>query len=145
MCFERFKAYILGTCFENTGKRHTGCTDKTLPAECRPVLIPYQLYFGNESHSWQGGGVAFLDSNRPGVVLGRMYLITTEQFRQIMEQECTLPFWYNRELLLGSVDGYPVKTFTNSGRRPENSPSPEYLSVLRRGMMENVDKLKMPE
>ena len=50
--------------------------------------------------------------------------------------ECRGSSWYNQELVLGEHSGIPMVTFTNSGRRPANAPSSEYLQVMRQGLEE---------
>lgn len=140
LCRERFLCYITGEPFE--GKTYNlGCSDHTLPRDDRPVLIPYELYFGNSSHTWGGCGVAFLDTSKPGTALGRMYLITAEQYAEVRDQEGRSSAWYNAEVPLGTVDGYPIFTFTNSNRRTENAPSARYLDVIRRGLAETYPQL----
>ena len=137
--YERFLCYIQGGTFYANNRHYDGCkTDKTLPLSSKPVIIPYEMYFGNESSSWMNDdgkrtGVAFLDTLKNGITLGRMYLITERQFEEVWEQEGNSDNWYNKEILLGKYDGYPVKTFTNSVRRKENVPSKKYLDVINKG------------
>ena len=109
-------------------------------------------------------GVAFIKSKRDEVAraLGRMYLITKEQFVQIVRQENDRPpedrsvsvelqrtmtegetmigaGWYGRVLYLGEADGHPIFTFT--GRWEDdaivfNRPSKEYRDMIARGLRE---------
>ena len=68
---------------------YQGCTDKSEPQASRALFIPHQLFFARNSSVWNGG-VAFLDP-RPSEetnTLGRAWLITREQFIEIMQQEC---------------------------------------------------------
>lgn len=84
--------------------RNKGCTDKTPPAATELVSFPYELFFARNSRfTWSGGGVAFIkpSSSQCGQIqrvsslnsipddhaLGRLYLITLEQFREIVAQE----------------------------------------------------------
>jgi hypothetical protein len=99
--FERFQYYILGGVYPGNGKYYAGCTDRQLPSKSLPVIIPYAMYFGNQSGSWGGTGVAFLDDKTPGFTIGRMYLITEEQFQEIQDQECSSPEWYGKTVELG--------------------------------------------
>lgn len=134
--FERFRYYITGGTYKLTGKEYKGCRDSTPPTESAPILIPYEMYFGNASSSWDGCGVAFLDISRPSVVLGRAYLITDEQFKNVHCQEGASSMWYDKIVDLGIYRGYPIKTFTNSIRQQENPPSAAYLRVIEQGMRE---------
>lgn len=138
MLYERFCYYIKGGTYAMTGKTYKGCSDKTLPTENAPILIPYELYFDNNSPSWGGGGVAFLDTSQPSAVLGRAYLITDEQFDEVHLQEGSFSNWYNNKVDLGAYRGYPIKTFTTSTRRQENRPSDAYLQVIMQGMQEMI-------
>ncbi|NLE70422.1 MAG: gamma-glutamylcyclotransferase [Clostridiales bacterium] len=127
---KRFAYYIRGGIYPPTGKRHTGCRDKKPPISTMPVTLGYERYYAKRSPSWNHQGVAFLDMDRPGRVLGRAYLITREQYQDIRQQEG--PTWYNREVLLGSYHGIAVRTLTHSSRiAPENAPSDAYLQVVQ--------------
>ena len=79
MLEERFLCYIEGGCFEDGGSYNEACYDTTAPLEKRTIDIPYDMYFGNYSGSWQNGGVSFLDVTKKGKSLGVAYLITKEQ------------------------------------------------------------------
>ena len=126
----RFMCYINGGTPEGSSKHCPGCSDKTPPQDCKPVTIPHELYFAKNSPSWEGKGVAFIKSQRDVNVqtLGRMYLITKEQFVQIVRQEngrspdnhrisidlgetiaqgesIIKGGWYSRVIYLGEEDG----------------------------------------
>lgn len=160
LLYERFRCYIEGGECKYNGVGYRGCRDKTLPGpgSIRAAVLPYALYFGNHSKSWGGGGVAFLDKDKPSVTLGKMYLITEEQFVDVYMQENCGPEWprgvpegdlealqeycrchskwYHEVLEFGEFEGHPVKTFTNGNRLAENPPSEPYLEVIRLGMEE---------
>ena len=136
--FDRFRYYITGGTYPLTGKEHKFCSDKTLPTESAPILIPFEMYFGNKSPSWDYCGVAFFDTSKPSVVVGRAYLITDEQFEEVHQQEGLSRDWYDKIVDMGVYRGYPIRTFTNSSRRPENAPSPKYLQVIAQGMRELI-------
>ena len=89
LSYSRFLCYINGGTPGGSSKRCEGCSDKTPPQDRRPITIPHELYFARESSSWGGKGVAFVKSQRDDNVktFGRMYLITREQFTQIVRQE----------------------------------------------------------
>ena len=86
---ERFLCYIKGGKPSGSSKRHDGCFDKTLPQNNAKIYINHELYFARKSKSWDNGGVAFLsekfESNHK--TLGRMYLITPDQFTEVVKQE----------------------------------------------------------
>ncbi|MDR2101675.1 MAG: hypothetical protein LBP43_03815 [Treponema sp.] len=133
---ERFRCYITGETFRVNGVKYRGCTDKTPPRDKRAAILPCELYFAKKSSSWDGGGVAFLDKDKPSVVLGKMYLISEEQFREIHEQEGP---WYKALLNFGEHGGYPVKSFTSEKRCAENPPSEKYRRVITAGMREMLE------
>lgn len=69
MLYERFLHYIKGGSFRGSRYRRP-CADQSLPLAVKTVEIPYDMYFGNESGSWRGGGVSFLDVTQKGKALG---------------------------------------------------------------------------
>lgn len=139
MLKERFMAYIKGGNYE--GREYKGCDDKTLPTDDRSVIIPYELYFANKSKTWNNCGVAFIDSESKDSTLGRMYLITEDQYEQLRDQEGRI--WYDKEIKLGECDGLPIKTFTHGTRFEENKPALRYLDIIQRGIRETYPELKL--
>lgn len=133
---ERFMHYIRGGVCRFNGRPYQGCIDQNEPLEDRPCIIKHDLYFGNRSSTWNNGGVAFLDPerNENAATLGRMFLITEEQFKEVQSQEG--PSWYNKVIDLGIEEGVPIKTFTHSTRFPSKEPSQNYVSVVREGLSE---------
>lgn len=133
---ERFMHYIKGGVCRFNGASYSGCKDKSEPLEDRPCIIKHELYFGNSSGKWDGGGVAFLTPTRDETVetLGRMFLISEEQFKDVQSQEGF--YWYNEVLDLGMEAGYPIKTFTHSTVYNRNKPSMKYINVVREGLHE---------
>ena len=128
---KRFSYYIRGGTYPVTGRHHEGCRDKTKPISSMPVTLCYNRYFARRSSQWDHRGVAFLDLNQPGITLGRAYLITKEQYRDIQQQEG--PGWYHHDALLGCHHGIQVRTLTHSSRiSPENEPSGKYLQVMEK-------------
>jgi hypothetical protein len=140
---ERFLCYIQGGVCHYNGKYFSGCIDKSMPLMDKPITIPHKLYFANNSGSWEGCGVAFIDPRRDSleVTLGRMYLITAEQFAEVREQEGNNRNWYGELLELGEADGYKIKTFTNAGIRPTNVPSGKYLRAMVDGLKETYPQI----
>jgi hypothetical protein len=101
MLQERFLLYIKGGNCVFNGKNYTGCRDKSLPKDSKPIEITYNMYYANRSLSWGAGGVSFLDLSKPGKALGRMYLITKEQFEDVRRQEGGGSNWYNEIVNIG--------------------------------------------
>ena len=128
--------YIKGGKCKFNGVSYEGCRNKSLPKDTRPVTIPYKMYYGNESSPWGIGGISFLDTQSRGQALGRMYLITEEQFEDISRQEGNEEIWYNQSLSLGEYNGVEIVTITNKNTRPYHNPSDNYLGVLRMGIKE---------
>ena len=142
MLNERFMCYIKGGSFEGSRYRQT-CSDTTPPLAVRTFEIPYDMYFGNTSGSWQDCGVSFLDVSKRGKALGVAYLITKDQFRHVCAEENggRAPeegySWYDDIIDLGVMDGFEVKTITNRNLRPYNDPCLEYKKTLIKGIKEN--------
>ena len=142
MLYERFLCYIEGGAFEDSSYRFP-CRDTTAPVERKAVEIPHDMYFGNQSGSWRGCGVSFLDTSKKGHALGVAYLITREQFEHVAAEENGGRFpdgygnWYEDIRTLGEMDGYEMVTVTNDELRPYKKPCEEYLKTLKRGIRQN--------
>ena len=143
MLKERFMVYINGGPFRGLRHPYEGCTDKSPPLMDKPFLIPYKFYFGNESKTWNGKGVAFIDVKKPGVTLGRAYLITEEQLLDIKNQEGPSESWYGNvvEIPTGVVGDIPHKLLTSQSRRSANTPANEYLDIIFEGICETYPQL----
>jgi len=155
----RFMFYLEGGTRAGTNGEHRGARDPSPPMDSAPIEFPTQVAFMGKSRRW-GGGVAFLEHQRrtpdvPGA-LGRRYLITREQFDDVVAQESHRPStpidvdaltpgvvnvvgsgWYDGLLALESVDDMPVVTFTSPTppeAGPANPPSVDYLTTLAAGL-----------
>lgn len=130
---ERFMRYV------------NDCTDKTEPKESRQFEIHNQLYFAKSSSNWDDQGVAFLNPkvDEQIVTLGRVHLITREQFEEIKSMECgnSKYGWYRHEMDLGNLEGKPVVSFTSPDVLEPNALSEKYLNVIRIGLMETWPEL----
>lgn len=130
----RFNCYISGgTCAEN-GRTYCGASDPTPPRAEMKCSYHGKLYFGNNSSSWGGCGVAFFDpnpKNKDERVYMKRYLISRRQLHDVMVQEGQSPNWYGRLVCL-EVDshGIPVYTLTSEKIRPEKAPSQSYLNLI---------------
>lgn len=135
------------------------CRDTSPPWRWAPVEVPHRLLFARESRTWGGGGVAFLDpSPTPGAgTRGRAWLVTWDQFADVLAQECGLPvgsvevpaldagcvvahagLWYGCVVPLGRHDGWPMVSFTDEAAAEQvaGGPGPAYRAVVTEGLIE---------
>ncbi|MDP7265807.1 MAG: hypothetical protein QGH39_09665 [Candidatus Thermoplasmatota archaeon] len=159
---ERFMCYIKGGRPEGSTTTYKGCTDKQPPLRDKRITIPHELYFAKESDTWENKGVAFIRSTKDSdaKTLGRMYLITREQFTQVVRQEngrdpghksiqidfestvnngeSLIPIrcWYGRIIYLGDADNEPIFTFTAKREEDKIEPGMKYLSMIKKGLKE---------
>lgn len=129
--------YIQGGKPEGGMRTYEGCTDKSQPRDDKAVYLPQQLYFAGESRVWTGG-VCFL-SHENGIepTRSRAYLITMQQFEEVVAQEnWNIATKYNEIIHCGEKDGFPVLSFTSSTElRPYTKPAPAYLHMIASGLM----------
>ena len=150
MLSKRFMRYIKGGSCGNR-RYHPPCEDTSLPVLVKTVEIPYDMYFGNTSGSWNDCGVSFLDTTRKGKAYGVAYLITKTQFEHIIAEENggRPPMegfgWYEDIIDLGTMDGFEVKTITNNTLRHYNDPCFEYWETLLYGMHEHWPEMSIDE
>ena len=150
MLKKRFMHYIEGGSFEGSTPRDA-CEDTSHPVAVKTVEIPYGMYFGKKSRTWDYGGVSFLDITKKGKSLGVAYLITKKQFRHVSCQENggkapeKSNGWYTDVINLDMMDGFEVKTVTNKFIRTYNNPSPRYLNTLIRGIRQNWPEMSDEE
>lgn len=150
----RFGFYLRGGTPEGATHAYPGSRDASDPVDDRPWEIQRELAFGGTSRTW-GGGVAFVDPDSETSSKARLYLITADQFGDVVAQEnwlvpgkVTLADWegdervigvehmYGLVLALGSVDDYPVLTFTQHRGASRSTPSPAYLHHIAEGLRE---------
>jgi hypothetical protein len=144
-------------------RAHKRCLAGTEVQRDQPVQLEFELYFARKSSQWGGGGVAFVRMERikPAPTLGRAYLLTLPQLIHVAREEnagkVTVSIsseqlagqpvavtesgkgWYPILLPCGSLDGIPVVTLTGlpkENARYQNSPSENYLKVVRSGIRE---------
>ena len=120
------------------------CDNTTAPIASKPVLINHKLYFANKSYLWENKGVAFIDpkEDKNEVTLGRMYLITKDQFKQIKQLEGSK---YQNKVRLGAYDGREIVTFTDYEVNEENIPSERYVEIIQKGLRETYKNLSKKE
>lgn len=84
---DRFLEYIKGGTSNFNGQVYPGCRNKQEPIRDYAMMIPRELYFAKNSDPW-GGAVAFvLPEESKSQTLGRAYLISADQFVDIVCQE----------------------------------------------------------
>jgi gamma-glutamylcyclotransferase (GGCT)/AIG2-like uncharacterized protein YtfP len=147
MLYERMLCYINGGTFRNQQSKQRVCTDTTAPRAKMNYEIPYDMYYGNQSGSWAGMGVSFLDGTKPGKAYGVAYLISKEQFEHLYKEENggfeprANSIWYTNKLKLGIYNDIPVMTLTNHKVVEKNQASQKYLQILMEGLRENYPNL----
>lgn len=84
---DHFLEYIKGGTSNFNGQVYPGCRNKQEPIRDYAMMIPRELYFAKMVDPW-GGGVAFLrPEEAKSQTIGRAYLITAEQFVDVVCQE----------------------------------------------------------
>lgn len=132
---ERFKCYIKGGICNSNGIRYNGCSDKSDWVATKTAKYKGKMYFGNQSRSWCGKGVAFFDETAEGTVHMKLYKITREQLNDVQFQEGHSTIWYGRKVFLGfDDDGCEIYTLTSENIRPETEPAPEYLEIIEKSL-----------
>ena len=131
----RFLTYLTGGTPDGSHTSHDGARDHTLPADDIAIRYQGRMHFAGSSGRWGGGGVAFIDPGDTGHALGRAYLISAEQFDDVVAQEnartpgtLTTPITealtqgttkataglYGTLVHIGDYQGAPVMTFTSA-------------------------------
>lgn len=160
---DRFLCYIKGGKPANSTRIEIGCRDKTEPIATDKITIDLPLYFAMRIPHWNFGGGCFLGhlSDENNKTLGRKYLITKEQFVDVVRQEnsnndINIDFEkvikngnliitdskYGNLFYLGEFQGNPIFTFTtphNFGVLEVNKPDILYLKTILNGLREIYD------
>jgi hypothetical protein len=158
---DRFRCYLAGGRPDGGTRTFTGCRDPSDPTETFSVELPGALVFAGESGVW-GGGMAFFDPQGAGSVACRAYLLTAEQFADVVAQEMRLspggefalaieevlpgvtalhsmgPGRYETVVRVGTRDRTPLVTVTIGDVRElvPASPSAPYLRSIATGLRE---------
>lgn len=154
----RLRCYLLGGQPEGAARRYLGCRDAAEPAAAFSLTIAGGICFAGHSSVW-GGGLARYEPDAAGRVAARAYLLTAEQFTDVLAQEMrqppgleldlspvhTLgqhsfgPGSYETLVRVGSRDGLPMLTFTSNrySSRHLAAPTATYLQTLARGLRES--------
>lgn len=163
MSAARFACYLEGGRPPGGSRTNPGACDPRPPGRDEPVDLPGAVYFAGDSPQW-GGGVAFYDHETPGPSAARAYLVTSQQFADIAAQEMHRlpdpgdplvevvlgglggdgerhhvgPGHYETLVEVGTLDGYPMLTFTSPHGRdgvPHTAPAPAYVATLVSGLV----------
>jgi hypothetical protein len=162
---ERFNCYIQGGKPKGSIKNYDGCRNKSLPVCSEKIYLPYELYFAKESSTWNNGGVAFIKNTNSKIeTLGRMYLITEEQFIDVAKQETNTKIdlaidfekaikedstifkdksWYGKLIYLGKQNEIPIFTITAEKKFQDNKPYKNYLKTIIEGIKETFNHDEM--
>lgn len=157
--FAWYVAYGSNLSAARFGRYLERCRDPAEPWRWAAVEVPHRLLFARESRHWGGGGVAFLHpETSPGAgTMGRAWLLTREQFADVLAQECGLAVgsveildlepgclvagpghWYGCVVPLGRLEGWPMVTFTDETAADlvPGRPGAAYRAVLAEGLAE---------
>ena len=154
----RFRCYLAGGRPEGGTRDYPGSRDPVGPAASVSLILPGGIFFAGRSSVW-GGGMAVLDAQVPGQVAARAYLLSAEQFVDVLAQEMrrspgaavdvalvpeqgrhTLgPGAYETLVCVGTRDGLPLVTFTcdPDHHRELASPTAPYLRTIAGGLRES--------
>jgi hypothetical protein len=158
---DRFRCYLVGGRPDGGSRTYPGCRDPSEPAGTFSLELPGGLLFAGESGVW-GGGMAFYDPDRPGTVACRAYLVTLQQFADVVAQEMRLepggefaqalaavlpevgelhtmgPGRYETVVRLDTREDIPLFTVTNGDidGLVLAAPSVAYLRSIARGLRE---------
>jgi hypothetical protein len=153
------------------GSQHVnpGSRDKTPPIDKRPISLDWELYFAGYSNWWKGAGAFIRPSPQKALTLGRMYLITYNQFNDVVLQENGRPVngerllpafeklvqqrdfllpgveTYGRVIRLGEEERWPIFTFTATRSFPIGVPSEAYMKIIVRGIKETYPSMSSGE
>jgi len=157
LSLERFRCYVLGGQPAGGSRRYPGCRDPREPQAVVTLTISGGIYFAGRSSVW-GGGMALYDSQATGRVAARGYLLSAEQFVDVLAQEMRQapgveldlspvhgsgehtfgPGRYETLVRVGTRDGLPMVTFTCSreAARDLAAPTADYLATMISGLRE---------
>lgn len=161
---DRFMCYIKGGKPNDSSKAEKGCSDKSPPIKNNIYIIDRPLYFAKRVWHWNYGGVCFIGNNKNinNFTISRKYLITKEQFIDIVKQENSIDHihldfnkiielgafelikkWYGQIVFLGYNDNYPIFTFTTSKKINEVEfikPDKSYLKTIITGLKQFLNE-----
>jgi hypothetical protein len=158
LSLQRFQVYLQGGTPVGGARRQSGARDPQGPVRDVSLLIPGGLRFVGVSSVW-GGGMAIYAARAAGQIAARAYLITAEQFVDVLAQEMRLepdlnvnltavretawhslgPGRYQTLAHLGDREAFPMLTFTSADvdHPALNTPSDGYLRTIAVGLQES--------
>jgi len=157
LSWERFSYYLRGGRPGGSERDFPGCRDCSDPSDSFGLLISGGVYFAGRSSGWRAG-MAFYDPHAEGQAAARAYLITTEQFVDVLAQETrrspgmsldlapsfrgdqysTGVGGYSILVRVGEHQGVPLVTFTRDRDTAPMlaAPSAAYLAAMAAGLRE---------
>ena len=154
---ERFCYYLRGGRPDGIERDYPGCRNASDELDSFGLMITGSVYFAGHSSAWRAG-MAYYDASATGEVAARAYLITTEQFVDVLAQEtrrspgltldlgpvfrgerhCSGVGGYPVLVRVGERDGLPLVAFTRDRRTALASvaPSESYLAAMAMGLRE---------
>jgi hypothetical protein len=158
LSYERFCCYLRGGQLPGTDRVYPGCRNSAVPLDDVATFLTGGVYFAGRSSVWRSG-MACYDPEASGRVPARAYLITSDQFVDVLAQETRREPGLSLDLTpalrgdrfssglggysilvrAGDRDGIPLITFTadRRGVGPDMAPSEEYLSAMATGLSES--------
>ena len=157
LSLDRFRVYLQGGRPVGGARDYPGCRDPLGPERHVSLMVPGGLRFVGVSSVW-GGGMAVYDASADGEIAARAYLITAEQFIDVLAQEMRVepglevnlalvretgwhslgPGRYQTLAHLGTRDDLPMLTFTSADvDHRVNAPSAGYLRMIATGLRES--------
>jgi hypothetical protein len=148
---ERFDFYLRGGQPDGTSHRYPGCRSDAPPEADVADEIAAELCFGGWSQTW-GGGVAFVRTSPGAKAKARLYLVTLDQFSDVVAQENWLvpgtisiepteqqivldgEHTYRVVIPLGMRDGTPVLTVSQLAATDIAAPTTPYLRYIAEGL-----------
>lgn len=162
LSWARFEKYLKGGSAELASHSfEPGARDPSDPIDETLITLDREMFFAYRSQKWDGGGVAFLASDRSeNETICRVYKITVQQFEDVHMQESgrdepaeldveellaagslqQYDSLYGLALLVGEhSDGLPIVTITTARTDLElNSPSVGYAATIALGLVEST-------
>jgi hypothetical protein len=151
MSRSRFDCYLRGGRPDGSHHTYPGCRDETPPTADVAGEIPMELAFGGRSQTW-GGGVAFVRPITGHRAKARLYLVTLEQFADVVAQENHLEpgsidippepqeiegdHMYRMVLGVGANRQPPMLTVSQPFKAMVAPPSLPYLKHIAEGLRE---------
>lgn len=143
----RFRCYLEGGRPPGSSRTDRGCRDTSPPRRVAALWLARSMRFGGTSPVW-GGGVAVLETGRPGRVAATAYLLSHEQVCDVVAQETRQECgavrdldappggsgWYDI-LLRTHHEDHPAYAVAASAPPGTQAPTPGYLTTVVRGLM----------